>query len=180
MIRIIAFAGKATGGKSTAAKYIKSLARKDKLPCTIIPFAKPLKQLAKKIGWNGVKDDKGRRILQLLGTEIGRQLIDQDIWVKHWWDAVLKFAKKHNDNCLIIVDDCRFDNEGLKVLDNKGKVVCLLGRASLIGEAETHASEMGLDAELISSYMDNSGSIEDLHAKLDELYKTYVYLGEVK
>ena len=69
--------GPAGSGKTTMAKgLIGALLNHDDATHTILPFAKPVKDVARNMGWNGEKDEKGRRLLQLLGTECGRECID--------------------------------------------------------------------------------------------------------
>jgi energy-coupling factor transporter ATP-binding protein EcfA2 len=56
-----------------------------------------------------------RHILQRLGTEIGRQLLGEDHWVK----VLLKRAEGKK---MVIVDDVRFENE-LRLLKERGAVI---------------------------------------------------------
>ncbi len=79
-MHIIGIHGPLGGGKTFLANEIKDCFN----GVVILPFAKLLKDFAFEMGWDGKKDPKGRRLLQLLGTECGRKCISQDIWVKHW------------------------------------------------------------------------------------------------
>lgn len=103
---IIVICGLATHGKSTAAKILKDFCVGSKLE--VIPFAKALKEIAMRLGWDGVKDKKGRIILQHLGTEVCRN-IDDDYWVKRWGEAVDKAFENGAD--VVLCDDLRFYNE---------------------------------------------------------------------
>ena len=85
---IIGIAGAAGAGKSTVAKTIVDVF--GQTHAKILPFAAPLKKFAIDLGWNGKKDKRGRRLLQLLGADCGRDCIDKDIWVKHWRNAARK------------------------------------------------------------------------------------------
>jgi len=100
----IGFTGYAGAGKSTAAHYLRQLATADGYAVQMLPFAQQIKQYATALGWNGVKDAKGRRLLQLLGTECGRECIDKDIWVDAW-------RVRTGLADITIADDVRFDNE---------------------------------------------------------------------
>lgn len=75
----------------------------------------------------------GRYAAQSLGTEWGRQLIDEDIWVKvhaaRWTEAV-------------IVADVRFENEAEYVRENG--ILIHIERPAAIGESMTHSSEDGV------------------------------------
>lgn len=101
----IGLTGPIGSGKTTIAKELQ-----ERLAgCIILPMAKPLKDYAKLMGWDGRKDKRGRRLLQLLGTECGRKCISDDIWVNKW-------AQEAQGHPYVICDDARFENE-VDVLD---------------------------------------------------------------
>jgi hypothetical protein len=78
----ISISGLATSGKDTFADYLL-----DKFPYRKDHFARPLKDAASYwFGWDGQKDDKGRKLLQLLGTEVGRGYFNA-IWLFKFADA---------------------------------------------------------------------------------------------
>lgn len=104
-------------GKSTLSNIIMERAKMTGKTATILPFAKPLKEAAKQLGWDGNKDKKGRRLLQLLGTEVGRKCIGPNIWTDKWKKA-LTDAEMEAD--IVICDDLRFLNEY-----EAAKVFCL-------------------------------------------------------
>ena len=78
MFKIVSLSGKAGSGKDTIAIALQAA----------VPnvyrhgwFAASLKEAASVYyGWDGSKDQKGRRFLQLLGTDVGR-LFDKDVWL---------------------------------------------------------------------------------------------------
>lgn len=178
---IIGIHGLAGSGKTTFAELFKYLALKSKFTddCLIIPFAKPLKDFAKSLGWNSIKDKKGRRLLQLLGTECGRECIDEDIWVKHWinfaylieclpietpillYKKALKTQKIKNKNALIISDDVRFENEIECIKEMKGLLLKIKGRGYTDIDT-SHKSEQIFDDSIFNYLIDNKGSILDL------------------
>jgi hypothetical protein len=96
---------------------------------------------------NLVKDGP---LLQLIGTEWGRNTIDQDIWVK----CLRKKIDIHYKGCrepqLILVGDCRFENEfdafpeALRVRLECHKDV-RKARCSAWRDRDDHPSEVGLD-----------------------------------
>ena len=105
MKQVIAISGKMHSGKTTVSNIIKGkMVDKNVVH---LPFAGPLKEFATLLGWNGKKDAKGRRLLQLLGTECGRACIDVEIWTKAW----KKSFEALPDNTIVLVDDMRFQNE---------------------------------------------------------------------
>lgn len=160
-MKIIAFCGPAGCGKTEAATYASK-----KLNAQIIPFARPLKRIAHSMGWNGHKDAKGRKLLQLLGTECGRKCVDPYIWTHLWF-------KEASQQGVVIVDDLRFRNEA-DVVYNNGGVIC-----RIIGRNEPpwwrlpflHVSERDWRYVTPTYVIDNSGSLDDLKYQVWELFK---------
>lgn len=149
----IGIAGPAGSGKTTVAEMIRLV-----VPDTaIVPFAKPLKDYARRLGWNGEKDERGRRLLQLLGTDCGRMCISENLWVDKWEkcvDADFRWCRA------VIADDVRFDNEAEKITARGGFVVRLTGRQDHTLSAE-HPSERGLTVPC-RAVIDNSSTLADL------------------
>ena len=164
---IIGITGKAGAGKTTAANMlIKEFNNK----AIIIPFAKPLKDFARKLGWNGKKDEKGRRLLQLLGTDVARKCIDEDIWVQHWKKFQEEYDSFENldgtkDCDHYIADDVRFANEADFILGQKGLVIKIVGR-EYDNVDSTHESEQDIPNYLIDCVIDNNSDLEDLKVKV--------------
>lgn len=163
---IIGITGHAGAGKTTSAELIASFF--DQYHVTIISFAKALKQFAMNLGWNGVKDAKGRRLLQLLGTEVGRNCISEDIWCKHW-KRNIKAAYDLGYN-LILSDDVRFPNEIDYIKKYNGKIIKIIGRGYTDIDS-THGSESFIDSLLVDYTISNDGSIADLKIKLRTLIR---------
>lgn len=116
---IIGLTGPMRAGKSTTAQILQRALTSHGVDSTIIPMAGALKRIATELGWNGLKDEKGRRLLQLLGTDVCRNCISQDYWVIKF----LESAAKCNTS-VIICDDIRFDDEA-EVCDS---VIRITGR----------------------------------------------------
>lgn len=123
--RLIAFCSPAMGsGKSTAAQHLVEQHRFVRLA-----FATPLKAMASALLLNaGLPDEEvydrvqgsrkeeiipvlgisSRRLQQLLGTEFGRKMIHEDIWV----NLTLANARSYLDRGIsVVIDDMRFPNE---------------------------------------------------------------------
>lgn len=100
----ILIAGRAGTGKDTSSLIMDSYFIRDRrFKSTISSFAGELKEVAVKMGWDGKKDDRGRKLLQDLG-KVGREY-DINIWAKKLIEYVLF------DYDLIIIPDWRFPNE---------------------------------------------------------------------
>lgn len=153
--------GLAGSGKTTAAEYIRSKLNR----CNITPFAQSIKTIAKSMGWNGKKDEKGRRLLQLLGTECGRQCISEDIWINKWREQVNFLANWD----YIIADDVRFSNE-LKVIDLSIKIS---GRRYNLPDNQ-HSSEDRLANFYFTEIILNSGTIHYLEFRLDQFIEAHI------
>jgi hypothetical protein len=123
-----------------------------------------------------------RLVLQQWGTEVGRRAFHDDIWIASVENKLIT-AK---DN--IVISDCRFPNElksikrmgGLTIRVTRGEhppwyndaVAYNFGnkdRLSILQKYNIHASEyssVGLDYDY---YVDNSGSVDELHRKIDSI-----------
>lgn len=104
-----------------------------------------------------------RQLLQTLGTEWGRQTVNEDIWVRSlleriapWLDAGLP----------VVVTDVRFDNEAVAIADAGGEVwrVVRPGWSCLSDAAVRHSSEGGVSDHLVARTIVNDGTLDDLRA----------------
>jgi len=165
---LIGIVGPAYAGKSAVSKRLVESLCGD---YSIIPFAKPLKDLARWFGWDGKKDDRGRVFLQTLGTEIGR-CYNRDFWVDKWLEAVGGTATLNCDiirTANVISDDVRFDNEVDAILRHQGIVVCVNAsletrrrRAEAKGEKlpPQHASEAWQSLKYGLTVMNEDGELD--------------------
>ena len=159
-MKLIAFTGLAQTGKTTAANFIPG--------AKILSFADPVKQIAlSSFNWDGVKDEKGRRLLLVIGTECGRAY-DNDIWINKMREQIKIYAPLFN---VIAIDDCRFDNEPELVKELGGIVIEIL-RPGCVPDG--HASEQGISPYLIDRQILNDGTIEQLKEKVLSLVSEYI------
>lgn len=109
-----------------------------------------------------------RRLLQVLGTEVGREMIDQDVWVKmaektiraHW-------AEGKN----VVITAMRFPNE-LEMLERLGGTSVWVNRPVDPSEAVTegiaaHASENSVSQHDFDLIIFNTGTLEELYGWTD-------------
>ena len=81
-MKICCISAKAQHGKDTAAKLIKERLEYKGQRVLITHYADLLKFICVKFfGWNEVKDEAGRTLLQYIGTEIMRTFISDKIWI---------------------------------------------------------------------------------------------------
>ena len=161
-MHLIGIAGPARAGKDTLCSYML-----DNLDGTWLrsSFADPIKEMLRAIGVDCsdeakevVSDDYGvtpRHMMQTLGTEWGRNLIDGDIWVK-------AFARLNAGKC-VIVPDVRFENEAELVRAN-GVLIHLVGRGGIEGN---HVSENAIEFKPGDIVIDNSRDLAWLHGQVD-------------
>ncbi len=105
---IILISGKSGAGKTTGALFLENKLKELSGVMVIrTSFAKSVKEIAKLcFGWDGIKDLKGRKLLQNIGNA-GREY-DKDLWVKRVVDDISSFGVPPN---ITIIDDWRFLNE---------------------------------------------------------------------
>lgn len=119
-----------------------------------------LQTLVSEYGWDFVKNTYPdvRRLLQRLGTEAGREILGDNIWV----DTALKDAPEK-----AVVTDVRFPNEVQAILD-RGGVVIRIVRPS-VNPRNGHPSETALDDYKFIHQIRNVGTPTQLEAKLVKL-----------
>lgn len=104
-----------------------------------------------------------REYLQRYGTEAHRDVFGKSFWTEQ---LLLKIAGTQGD---IVVTDCRFENETAALKGAGGIIVCIQRPGTEVGDA--HASEEQFP-DLWDATIQNDGTIEDLHRKLDFLVDT--------
>jgi hypothetical protein len=123
-----------------------------------------LRRLVDQTGWDYAKTTypEVRSLLQRTGTEAGRRVLGEDVWVE------ALFAS-HHDAPGLVVTDVRFPNEAQAVVD-RGGVMIRVERPN-VGPTKdkygrAHISETALDDWPFDHVLINDGSVDDLHAKL--------------
>ena len=162
-MRVILISGSARFGKDSTAFMMKELLEKQKKRVLIIHYADNLKLFAKNyFGWSGQKDQKGRELLQWLGTDVIRKNYE-DTWVD-MVVALLKGIKTLYD--YVIIPDVRFPNEIDKMCDNFNCITVRVIRPNfdngLTEEQRKHPSETALDNYPMEYELINDGDLEKL------------------
>jgi len=108
MPKIINFSGQAQHGKTSAAYILKDILEERGKRVLVINYANYLKFICKEyFGWDGTKSEKGRTILQKIGTDIVRKR-EPEFWVHSVGNFIDIFRE---DFDFILIGDCRFVNE---------------------------------------------------------------------
>jgi hypothetical protein len=157
----IALSGYMGSGKTTIANMIKE---KSTYMVEIVPFATKLKQLAKEFGWDGQKDDKGRKFLQLLGTDVGR-CYKPNYWIDTWLDCQTSASLRTD---FFIADDARFPNE-VAAIQAAGGIHIKVVRPGFEPGPDAHASETSLLHTPANIVLHNNSTLEGLSSKVNQL-----------
>ncbi|MCT2531043.1 hypothetical protein N2382_09250 [SAR92 clade bacterium H921] len=186
MTQIIALTGPAGSGKDiTAAKMMSQIEhRNPDAQIRILSFADPIKAAVAMILDCDVSDFEQRtfkesnlseshdllasprQMMQLLGDEWGRQLIDPEIWIKLALNKLNEFKQDSID--FVFITDLRYDNEQQFVLNNGGSVIGIDREAA--APISEHASEAGLSRPACYK-INNNGSLNDLCLQSLEIVK---------
>lgn len=150
-MKIYCITGKAGSGKDTFAQIMKEelQAGEDNgyKRVLITHYADLLKYICKAFfGWDGQKDEVGRRLLQYVGTDVIRRH-NPGYWVDFIAEVLALF---HDQWDYVLIPDCRFPNEYYGLVD-KGFDATLIRItrpdlvSSLTAEQQRHASETSMD-----------------------------------
>ena len=120
-----------------------------------------------------------RTLLQLLGTEAGREIIHPNIWVnalfaKYNLDLTDGYSAPYKGDKYPnwIITDMRFPNEAQAVKD-RGGILVRINREDITGQDKVpvHTSETALDDWEDWDYViDNFGTLEDLFNEVKSVY----------
>jgi len=174
---LIGIAGAARSGKDTVASFLIEAMDRKNICGMRYSFADPLKRAASEMFGVDLdifySDDKEmidsfwgisyREMLQKMGTQGGRELFFNDIWIRR---AQLTLNKMPDDIALVI-PDIRFDNEAEWIRSNGGSIIHVERekKSSLTETATSHLSEMGIQKNVGDYTIHNNGSLEDLKNK---------------
>ena len=107
-----------------------------------------------------------RDYMQKDGTEGGRDLLGEDVWVN-------LMARQINEHLLegrsVVVTGVRFPNELAMVRSFAGRAWWVERPDLAETSAATHASERGVDPIDFDTYISNGGTLDDLYEMVDTL-----------
>lgn len=171
---IIGLSGKARAGKDTVAAILV-----EKYGFTKLAFADAIKVATYKLdpivslsglrlqhlvdssGWEHAKQfPEVRRLLQVMGTEVGREMFDEQIWIEMAMTGVKSDSK-------IVFSDVRFRNEAEEIKYQGGQVWRIT--RAINADNDDHLSETQLDSWLFDQYIPNNGTLEDLEKEVDSI-----------
>jgi hypothetical protein len=173
---IIGLAGKKQSGKDTVADYLVEQYGYIKLGFAdavkhmalvidpVLPVAHAkfggyiyLTMLVTELGWEEAKKIPAvRKFLQTLGTEAGRNILGEDVWV----NALLKYVEEY-DLRDVVIKDVRYSNEA-RVCNFTVHIV-----RDGTDDGDTHSSEI-IDFES-NAVINNNSTLADLYKEVDRL-----------
>ena len=172
-MKIYVICGKARHGKDTTALAIKKAYSEKKV--INLSYGSYIKEFARNISdWDGSEETKPRELLQHLGTEVIRNNIDKDFFIKRLCNDIRVYSYYFD---VITISDARFPDEILtpkKLFDDviTIKVVRDNFETSLSDDEQKHSTETALDNFNDYDYViENNGSIEELDEKVKTIVK---------
>lgn len=180
---IVGINGLAQHGKDTSAAMLQAYLETRGVTCDIIPFAKPIKDMARYV-FDMTDEDvntsagkkrviptarglTSREIQQKIGTESFRDVFYPEIWTDFFTRAA---AKSEAD--VIAIPDMRFDNEIILV----GEFPSTVGwdstsmkvfNPNVSAQAPSHISEKPQPDEKFDTVILNDGTLQDLQYRVE-------------
>lgn len=168
--RIYILGGKARSGKDTTADIIKEYYEEKEKKAIILSYGSYIKEYAKNISdWDGRDETKPRTLLQVLGTDIIRNNIDDMFFIKRIIGDIHVYSYFFD---VIIISDARFEKEITNIKDTFNDVIDInIKRPSFdngLNELEkNHSTEQGLNNYNSYKYIvNNDALISDLKLKI--------------
>jgi len=171
---LIGIAGRARSGKDTVANFIIAA-----IGGYRYSFADPIRAMLAPLGvdmndpyWQARKEDvipalgvSPRRMMQTLGTEWGRQLINPDLWI------IMAHQRLLQNGPGMVIPDVRFENEAAWIRKHGGWIIHVIRPEAKAVEA--HASEDGIEMLDADAQLFNSGTLEELQLSVRKLLRVY-------
>lgn len=172
-VKIFVVAGKANSGKDTTCELINNYVKLKGKNAVNLQFSSYIKMYAKTIsGWNGDEETKPRHLLQELGTEVIRNNIDNEFFIKRIIGDINVYSY-YSD--VITISDARMPEE-LDSIKNSFKKVYKIKierpnyENNLNQEERKHITETALDNYNDYDYvLVNDGTLEDLNKKVIDI-----------
>ena len=170
-MKVICISAKAQHGKDTVANFMKECLEAKEKQVLVTHYADLLKYICKTFfRWDGQKDEKGRTLLQYVGTDVIRTK-EPDYWVAFITDMLYFFEDQWD---YVLIPDTRFPNE-IDYLKNAGfdvlyiRVIRENFESPLTEEQQKHPSETALDDYEADVLLYNDSTLDNLKYSVERL-----------
>lgn len=184
----IIISGKSGSGKDMLAQFMKEELAKHGQKALIIHYADAVKWFCRDfLDWDGKKDEVGRTLLQMVGTDIVRK-VHPNFWTGIVVGLIQAFEPTSNFD-IAIVPDARFPNEVDLSLENLNNCVSVrIERTNpdgtswlnpnLTEDQRNHPSETSLDCFAFDYIVHNDEGLELLKESAQTILKDLGYIKE--
>lgn len=170
-MKVVCISGKARHGKDTIAGMLQEQLEANGHRVLIAHFGDLVKYICEKFfRWDGNKDDKGRTLLQYVGTDVVRSQRPN-----YWTDFIVSVLQLFKDEWdFVLVPDCRFPNE-VECFSENGfdTVLVRINRPGFVSDLTpdqlNHPSETAMDNYPADVYVINDGELKDLYLSTKEV-----------
>lgn len=174
-MKVCCISAKARHGKDTVAEILKDHLEHRGQRVLIIHFADLLKYICKQFfGWDGNKDERGRTLLQYIGTDVvGKKN------PAYWAEFVVSFLKMFEKEWdYVLIPDCRYPVEVATVERAFDTVILRVERPNfdngLTDAQKKHPSEVDMDNYAFDVVIYNEGSLDELTNKVFAFANDYL------
>ena len=181
----IVISGKSASGKDQLALYMKEELEKHGQKALIIHYGDAVKWFCRDfLNWDGKKDEVGRTLLQMVGTDIVRAA-HPNFWTGIVVGLIQAF-EHYKDFDVAIIPDARFENEVNISLENlKNCVSIRIERTqdgkpyinpALTEDQQKHPSETSLDVFAFDYVVHNDEGLEALQESAQAILQDLKYI----
>ena len=166
-MKVICISAKARHGKDTAAEIMKEYLEMQGKKVLITHFADLLKYLCKSLfGWDGNKDERGRTLLQYIGTDVvGKK--NSAYWAEFIAGVLYMFEGEWD---YVLIPDCRYPVEIETMRQIFDTTIVRVERPNFdngLTEAQkNHPSEVDMDNYPFDYKILNNGTLEELRQEI--------------
>lgn len=180
-MKVLCISAKAQHGKDTAAGLIRDYLETSGSRVLIIHYADLVKFVCTKFfGWDGQKDEKGRTLLQYIGTDVisSKQ-------PAYWVDFVISILKFfENEWDYVLIPDCRYPIEVTRMKEEFETTILRIERpnfeSGLTEKQKQHVSEISMDEYHFDSIIYNDSTLEAFKEKLVWFVDNYMLKQDFK
>lgn len=170
-MKVICISGKARHGKDTLAGMLNEQLTAKGYRVLTTHFGDLVKYICEKFfNWDGTKDEKGRTLLQYVGTDVVRKQRPS-----YWTDFVVSVLELFpNEWDYVLIPDCRFPNEVECFIEHgmDTTLICINRPnfvSNLTPEQLKHPSETAMDDYPPNLYVINDGTLKDLSNSIKDI-----------